>query len=63
VRRPAGERGTRGAGQRHVQELPGRRMDRRALACLGVRAQGETAAGARGGRADVGRQVPESVVL
>jgi hypothetical protein len=45
VRRPAGERGTSGAGQRHVQELPGRRMDRRALACLGVRAQGETAAG------------------
>jgi hypothetical protein len=63
VRRPAGERGTRGAGQRHVQELPGRRMDRRALACLDVRAQGETAAGARGVRADVGRQVPESVVL
>jgi hypothetical protein len=27
VRRPAGERGTRGAGQRHVQELPRRRMD------------------------------------
>jgi hypothetical protein len=36
-----------------------RRMDRRALACLGVRTQGED----RGGRAGVWRPVPESAML
>jgi hypothetical protein len=38
-------------------------MDRRALACLGVRAQGETAVDARVMRAGVRRPVPESATL
>jgi hypothetical protein len=38
-------------------------MDRRALACLGVRAQRKTATGARGVRAGVRRPVPDSAML